>query len=201
MENLFKNTGDKKEAYKQVTDELYDLYVAKNKEYGDSIGEMYDEDGLAPCLYQMKHKISRAITIANKDDVQFESLEDTLRDLANYAVISYMEYKLHSQPSTNDDDIAELLGITIDELKDRLRTVYNRFERLDVGFDEYCDIHRRREVAENANTYTELVLILYKELSDVIQKVTDPKEINDMIAAMTELSFVYAILSNMEGEV
>lgn len=95
--------------FKKITEELSTLYVAKNEEYGDSFGEMYREDGLAPCLYQLKHKINRAIQIAGKDDIEFESLDDTLRDLANYAIITYMEYRL-SDKSKPEDEIIEFKG-------------------------------------------------------------------------------------------
>lgn len=95
--------------FKKITEELATLYVEKNEEYGDSFGEMYQEDDLAACLYQLKHKINRAIQVANKENVAFESLDDTLRDLANYAIMTYMEYRL-SDKSKPEDEAMDFKG-------------------------------------------------------------------------------------------
>jgi len=81
--------------FKKICEELSVLYVEKNNEYGDSFGKIFEEDGLAPCLYQIKHKLNRALTLAETEKLpKFETLEDTLRDMANYSIMTLLEYRM-----------------------------------------------------------------------------------------------------------
>lgn len=87
--------------FKRICEELSTLYVDKNEEYGDSFGAMFKEDGLAPCLYQIKHKLNRALTLADEEKTpKFESLEDTLRDMANYSIMTLLEYTMLEKEKT-----------------------------------------------------------------------------------------------------
>jgi hypothetical protein len=69
------------------------LYEAKNADYGDSFGESVREFGAVAGLVRISDKFNRLKTLlrGNAQQVQSESVEDTLMDLANYAIMLRME--------------------------------------------------------------------------------------------------------------
>lgn len=75
--------------------ELNDLYAKKNRDYGDSFHQTFEEEGLAMCRIRMSDKLSRFKTLSRNTDltaaVKDESIRDTLIDLANYALMTVME--------------------------------------------------------------------------------------------------------------
>ena len=65
------------------------LYERKNRDYGNSFDKTLNEFGVVAGLIRMNDKMNRIKSIYNKDtNVKDESLEDTLIDLANYAVMT-----------------------------------------------------------------------------------------------------------------
>lgn len=73
--------------HKNVCKMIHKVYLQKNEEYGDSFGELYDELGDMSALVQVLHKVNRAKQIVQNGG----DLEDTVLDLANYAIMWYME--------------------------------------------------------------------------------------------------------------
>lgn len=198
---------DKKKEYQDVVTELYHLYVEKNEEYGDSVGHMYDKSGLTPLLYQIQHKLSRAITVAEKDNIKFESLEDTLRDLACYAVISYMEYKLHNRENNDEkepstaDVVGAQLGMTLEQFKEQIRDLYDAEEKKAASGDELADITARRQAAEDVDSYSEICDILHEELSKVLDNTLPGEEYGDILKAMAGLTLAKQFIEILESEV
>lgn len=80
--------------HKLICDELNKIYIAKNKDYGNSFGEQFKEHGIGPSVFRLDDKMRRLKQIT-KDDAQVkdETIEDTLMDLANYAIMTLMELK------------------------------------------------------------------------------------------------------------
>ena len=72
---------------------MKDLYLKKNHDYGDSISKTFDEYGLTSFLVRMDDKMNRIKTLIKVGDasVTGEHIEDTLLDLANYAVLALTE--------------------------------------------------------------------------------------------------------------
>ena len=71
------------------TKERNELYERKNRDQGNSFDQTLDEFGVVAGLIRMNDKMNRIKSIYNKDtNVKDESLEDTLIDLANYAVMT-----------------------------------------------------------------------------------------------------------------
>jgi cysteinyl-tRNA synthetase len=85
QKNARKRT-DKVQAFKSTTEQMNRLYEAKNADYGDSFGE-------SAGLVRISDKFNRLKTLlrGNAQQVQSESVEDTLMDLANYAIMLRME--------------------------------------------------------------------------------------------------------------
>lgn len=86
---------NKVEIFARISDELRELYRAKNHDYGDSFGESYAEWGLvSPCI-RLSDKVNRLKSLTQKNRaVTDESVEDTLVDLACYAIMTLVELRL-----------------------------------------------------------------------------------------------------------
>lgn len=86
--NLTKN-----ERHQQLCEDIHNMYVKKNAAYGDSFSRVYDELGLVSAVTQISHKYHRLINLVKNPDVDNigESIEDTLIDMANYCMMTYLE--------------------------------------------------------------------------------------------------------------
>lgn len=79
--------------FKEITNEMIELYERKNADYGSSASDTYKKFGMNAYLVRMNDKLNRAITLVNGDNqqVKSESLRDTLIDLANYSVLAIID--------------------------------------------------------------------------------------------------------------
>lgn len=97
---------DKIALHDQICAQLNTLYARKNNDYGDSFGKSYAEYGMTmPCI-RLEDKLNRlkSLTVRNvMQNVQNESVADTLMDLANYAVMTLVELKLAEHEETEDN--------------------------------------------------------------------------------------------------
>lgn len=84
---------NKVEKHKQICDELNVLYTKKNHDYGDSFHLSYLEEGMAMPRIRLGDKLNRfkALSRNGKQEVNDESIRDTLIDLANYAIMTILE--------------------------------------------------------------------------------------------------------------
>ena len=83
----------KVEMHASICKELTDLYERKNHDYGDSFAKSFDEYGMTmPCI-RLEDKLNRlkALTKNKQQMVDDEGIEDTLMDLANYAIMTLVE--------------------------------------------------------------------------------------------------------------
>lgn len=86
----------KVETHVTICGELAALYERKNHDYGDSFGKSFDEYGMAmPCI-RLEDKLNRLKSLTRSGDQQVhdESIDDTLMDLANYAIMTIVERRL-----------------------------------------------------------------------------------------------------------
>ena len=81
------------EKHHQICDELNSLYAKKNHDYGDSFHLSFVEEGMAMSRIRLGDKFNRFKTLSrNKtQEVNDESIRDTLIDLANYAIMTILE--------------------------------------------------------------------------------------------------------------
>ena len=78
----------------RICDELRELYVQKNGDYGDSFHKSWEDYGITVAAIRIGDKYNRLrnITAGNAvPGVSGETVQDTLLDLANYAIMSVME--------------------------------------------------------------------------------------------------------------
>ena len=76
-----------------ICDELKDLYLRKNTDYGDSFHKTFIEEGMAMSRIRLSDKLERfkRLTKSGEQNVKDESVRDTLIDLANYAIMTIVE--------------------------------------------------------------------------------------------------------------
>lgn len=82
--------------HKEIIDSMHDLYERKNKDYGDSVHDTYEKYGMTSFLVRMEDKLNRVRTLTSDDTIALvsdEKIEDTLLDLANYAVLAIIELR------------------------------------------------------------------------------------------------------------
>lgn len=90
MEELF-------EMHKKILEDMHDLYVRKNQDYGNSVHDTYLRFGPTAFLVRMYDKLNRIHHLTTNGSgsayVTDERIQDTLMDLANYAILMSMELR------------------------------------------------------------------------------------------------------------
>lgn len=82
------------DSFELITREMHELYVRKNHDYGDSFATTYDKLGIISAVTRMSDKMERLISLSTKPQkVSDESIQDTLIDIANYAVMTLMQLR------------------------------------------------------------------------------------------------------------
>lgn len=78
--------------HKKILDEMADTFSKKNSDYGNAFEEILDDFGASYAVGRLKEKLKRLtkLVVSNKQEVKDESIEDTLLDMANYAVLTIM---------------------------------------------------------------------------------------------------------------
>lgn len=84
---------EKIKMHKEICDYLKNLYATKNADYGDSMHPLFEEYGLTAFLVMFEIKMNRIKSLQYKGKGHYESLEDSLLDLANYAMIAVTELR------------------------------------------------------------------------------------------------------------
>lgn len=89
----------KVEYFRKVAEELGNLYEAKNKAYGNSFRDTFQKLGLISAVTRISDKYNRLCNLATNPDIDNlgESLDDTLRDLASYAIMTIIELEKSKQ--------------------------------------------------------------------------------------------------------
>ena len=81
-----------KGTFKMITDAMYEMYVAKNHDYGDSFSNLFGKFGIISATVRIGDKFNRLVSLcASNALVADESIEDTLLDLANYCIMTVIE--------------------------------------------------------------------------------------------------------------
>lgn len=102
---------EKIKMFADVVSQMVKLYEQKNSDYGDSFGEAFKELGIVSAVTRMNDKMNRlkSLTVPGKEQcVADEKIEDTLIDLANYAVMTIIELRskeIASEKSTQKETI------------------------------------------------------------------------------------------------
>ena len=89
------DNGSGLDEFQKITEQMHKTYLKKNKDYGNSFDELFDEFGITSALLRIKDKYNRlkSITANNKIEVEDETVEDTLLDMANYAILTVLKLR------------------------------------------------------------------------------------------------------------
>lgn len=95
------------EHFKKIATELGELYEKKNKAYGNSFSDTYKKLGIISAVTRISDKFNRLCNLATNPDIDNlgESLEDTLRDMASYCIMTVMELENAKPKRVSDDKI------------------------------------------------------------------------------------------------
>lgn len=84
--------NDKFELFKSICDDMLETYKAKNADYGDSFKKLFEKYGMTYPIIHMQEKLNRIEALQKKNnDVKGETYLDSLKDLANYAILTLIE--------------------------------------------------------------------------------------------------------------
>ena len=82
--------------HKDICDEIHKLWKAKNSDYGNSYDKTRDEYGSVAPLIRIDDKLNRLKQLTRNGDPKVnESIEDTLMDLAGYAILEILYLRKH----------------------------------------------------------------------------------------------------------
>lgn len=92
-----------------IVNEMNDTYIKKNRDYGNSFSDLFNKYGPIVSVIHMNEKLNRFANLFYRDPaVVNESVRDTLLDLANYAILTVIEYdkktgnQMHINCASND---------------------------------------------------------------------------------------------------
>lgn len=77
--------------FKNITQEMLETYSRKNIDYDDAFTKSLEEDGLLVAKIRLGDKYKRFSALIKQENlVKDESIEDTLLDMASYAIMTVM---------------------------------------------------------------------------------------------------------------
>lgn len=84
--------------FNNICQTLFDTYKKKNADYGDSFSRIFKKRGMSYALDHLEEKVYRIEALQAKDnDVKDETYVDSLKDLANYAILTLIELELNKK--------------------------------------------------------------------------------------------------------
>lgn len=93
---MSENANPKVLRHGEICKEINELYAKKNHDYGDSFHQTFVEEGMAMARIRLGDKFNRFKTLSRNGEQQVndESIRDTLIDLANYAIMTVLEMEV-----------------------------------------------------------------------------------------------------------
>lgn len=101
---------DKIKEFQRIASELSKMYKQKNSAYGDSFGTSFKKYGKISALTRISDKFNRFenLILNENIDANDEKVEDTLRDLASYCIMTIVE--IESSSENKEKSSNKLLG-------------------------------------------------------------------------------------------
>lgn len=85
-------------SFEKITQKMFETYLKKNKDYGNSFDQSLDKWGLSVAAIRLGDKLNRFESFVKNHsfEVTDESVRDTLMDMATYAIMTvmYLDNKL-----------------------------------------------------------------------------------------------------------
>ena len=116
-----KDMTQKEKNHKKLTDGIHQMFLKKNRDYGNSFENSLDEWGLLPSVIRIQEKLDRTKTSLKKELlVNDESVEDTFLDLANYAIMTVMWLEKQKRDKV-ENELGDSIPLPFDISKDKLK--------------------------------------------------------------------------------
>lgn len=93
----------KSRRFREIAISLADLYEQKNQDYGDSFGKLYADLGPISGLVPLHNKLDRATNLIKGNVNHFESIDDTFKDMASYAIMNVIEMELYNKAKQKEE--------------------------------------------------------------------------------------------------
>lgn len=80
------------EEFESITKQMVDVFKRKNHDYGNSFEESLNDEGIAASRIRLRDKWNRFVQLSRGRNAQVntESIQDTLLDMANYCIMTIM---------------------------------------------------------------------------------------------------------------
>ena len=134
--------SSKLKIHEDLCNEIHELYAKKNSDYGDSFAKVREEIPNA-ILVRLNDKLNRLKSLMadpEKHQVNNESIDDTLMDLANYALLELIERRAEQidqmKKMMEEEPVSETIHAT--QLGDLITKINDSFAK---NFHEYCFEH------------------------------------------------------------
>ena len=88
-----------------ITSNLAETLKRKNSDYGNNVDKGIDKRGLGSLVQRLEDKLARFENLAEKGNTQLvldEAVEDTLLDLAGYAILGYRKIQEMKNVALNE---------------------------------------------------------------------------------------------------
>lgn len=144
------------EHFKKIATELGELYKKKNTAYNNSFGDTYKKLGIISAVTRISDKYNRLCNLATNPDIDNlgESLEDTLRDMASYCIMTVMELE-NAKPIGLDmqGNIIRVGDVSFpkEDKKIRKGDVFECIKHLGIGCDDEFAYTRGKEYLSEDN--------------------------------------------------
>lgn len=193
------------ELFKKITEKMYEVYKAKNADYGDSFNITRNEYPNA-ILIRLQDKFLRLKQLYRnnfKANVQNESIKDTLMDMANYCILELIAIT----EQENINKVANSGKYTMNEMLE----VQERFEKLNRKLQFMNDM-RNRDKAIDAqfihkyNSIIEEMMELQSKYLNILSYRTIPPKMalvntksNEKLYARSPGSEIYKEIGNAKN--
>ena len=89
-----------------LCNQLNSIYEQKNNAYGNSFGETFEKLGIISAITRISDKYNRLVNLATHPEINKgdEAIEDTLLDMANYCLMTYMELQKDNNGEVNGEE-------------------------------------------------------------------------------------------------
>lgn len=154
-------------AHKSICQELTNLYKVKNERYGNSFEKTYNKHGLVASAIRIEDKLNRMTQLMKDTELETadESLRDTMIDLANYTIMTLMEFdkdqgSSHIPDNEKEKKIKASIDVTLyDDASGRAKIIGNN--RNLIGALRYVI----NQMAKCSNVSPEFIIVQITEMN------------------------------------
>ena len=158
---------------KEIVNHLIDIYVAKNKDYGNSAHLTYVEFGEVALVIRISDKLSRLRTLmlSGEQNVKDESIADTIGDAVTYLCM------LAAEVNCDIPDIPDTERMTMSE---NIEETVNYLELL-IDDDIKCVVP-----VDDMGYYREMLIAIWKGIADPEVRIDEYLNLAGMLLAELE---------------